>query len=69
LAVETLSPASLVGGVAEGISSLLGSFGEGLATATPLIILAVAGLAFVWFRNRGKPEKVVNFRLGGGKEK
>lgn len=69
LALETLSPATLVGAVGQGIVDLFGFVGQGLATAMPLVIVAGAALAFVWLRNRGKPDKVVNFQLGGGEQK
>lgn len=66
LALETLSPASLVAAVGSGLEAILASLGGGLETAMPLVVLGVIGLAFLYLRNRGKPTKVVNFQLGRG---
>ncbi|MFC7047274.1 hypothetical protein ACFQH6_19365 [Halobacteriaceae archaeon GCM10025711] len=66
LALETLSPASLVGGFFGVLGEFFGQAGAGVATAMPLLILVGGGLAYYYLRQRGKPEKVVNFKLGGG---
>ena len=68
LAIETLSPASFVAGIAEAIVSFASEAGAGVATAMPLALLVIGGIVIYWLRSRSQPSKVVNFRLGGGRE-
>lgn len=67
IALELVSGASLVAGVANGIQALLEMAGLGLKDAMPLVILIVGGALLLWLRNRGKPTKVNNITIGGGK--
>lgn len=64
MGIETLSPAGLVGTVFGTLSTFIG---KGLARAMPLVILVLGYLGYRYFKTRGKPQKVVNFQLGGGK--
>jgi len=66
LALETLSTASLVAGVVEAMTAFAGQLGGGVAKAMPLVVLVGGGLLYYWLRNRSKPEKVVNLKVGGG---
>ncbi|AUV80646.1 hypothetical protein C2R22_02405 [Salinigranum rubrum] len=68
LAIETLSPASFVAGIAQALVSFAGEAGAGVATAMPLALLVVGAVVIYWLRARSRPSKIVNFRLGGGRE-
>lgn len=68
LAIETLSPASFVAGIAQALVSFAGEAGAGVATAMPLALLVIGGVVVYWLRSRSRPSKIVNFRLGGGRD-
>lgn len=67
IVLDALTAASIAGGLASGLESFLGLAGAGLGKAMPLAILVVAGLGYLYLRNRGKPDEVNKIIFRGGK--